>query len=468
MDISDKLMRARCRLMSKQPFYGHICIGMEWIKSEMSGPVECRTMGVRIVNGGRVQCLYYPDFVEKMTLEETYGVVQHEIEHLVRLHTLRVGSRNHQLWNIACDAVVNGKRSKPRIGYEEPTETKLPFKNDLIFIPDDWPEEGSADQFYALMLKQVDAAKKCKACGMPIFEKKGDGGGSGNSEGEGQDEKEDPKGNGKGKGKKESKEGDSEDQNGQGGSGGQQKKKCSCCGQKKGEYQIPGITGRVIDDHSIWNDSDVSADEARQVVKELVQQAIAQSRGNVPGHLQEAIKALTVPKVRWREALRGYVGRYTGNRRKTYARANRRNPNFGLAGFSHRAAAKVNVIVDTSGSVSHEQLVQFMTEIESMCTNNQVYVLQWDHDFQGFNRYRRGDWKKWKFNGRGGTDMRMPVQWLMQNKLIANVQILLTDGYTPWNDESEITFPMVTVITSAKDQVPGPSYGKTVHINVGE
>tara|TARA_Y100000015_G_scaffold42045_1_gene48966 strand:- start:41 stop:1051 length:1011 start_codon:yes stop_codon:yes gene_type:complete len=51
--------------------------------------------------------LWSPDFVETMDQEETVGVMAHEVLHIVFKHSLRRGSRDPELWNIACDFAIN-------------------------------------------------------------------------------------------------------------------------------------------------------------------------------------------------------------------------------------------------------------------------------------------------------------------------------------------------------------------------
>ncbi len=176
---SEKLMKARCRLMTREPWYGHIAMSMVWIPSNMPWlPEQRRTMGVRIVNGGEVQCLYYPPFVESMTVKETFAVIQHEIEHIVRLHCLRVSHRDPDGWNIAADMTVNGPRNKPRIGYHESStaEVIVPLKGNIIWIPEDWPQDGTSELFYDMLeKKQKKLGPTCPNCGRPQ-PKKGKGG----------------------------------------------------------------------------------------------------------------------------------------------------------------------------------------------------------------------------------------------------------------------------------------------------
>lgn len=422
METTDKLMKARCRLMIKMPWYGHFAMRMVWKASEMEWlPEPQRTMGVRVMSTGDIECIYYPPFVDRLTVEENYAVVQHEIEHVVRLHCLRRQHRHPEAWNIAADMCINGSKDRPRIGYEDVSATDpakrliVPDKDHLVWIPKDWPQDEAAEYYYERLMN-----------GQP---KKGKG--QKGSGGKGQD---DDQGEGDGEG------------DGESGEGG------------LGQY------GRTLDDHSIWNQSDMDEDTARQLVKNACDYASSQAQGQAPGHLKSAIDSLNKPIVRWRELLRQYLGRHLGNSRKTYARRNRRQDVFGLPGKSHRAAATATVIVDTSGSISQDDLEQFFAEIESIAYRTKVMILQWDHAFQGYQPYRRGAWKTFKISGRGGTDMAAPVRWLMDNKLINDVQIMLTDGYCNYVSARDVSFPFITVITTKAGTTSKPDYGHTIHL----
>ena len=422
METTDKLMKARCRLMIKMPWYGHFAMRMVWKASDMEWlPEPQRTMGVRVMSSGDIECIYYPPFVDRLSVEENYAVVQHEIEHVVRLHCLRRQQRHPEAWNIAADMCINGTKDRPRIGYEDVSATDpakrliVPDKDHIVWIPKDWPSDESAEYYYDKLL------------GMQ------------------------PK---KGKGQKSS------------GGSGQDDDQGSGDGEGEGGSESSGLGkyGRTLDDHSIWDQSDMDEDTARQLVKNACDYASGQAQGNVPGHLKSAIDSLNKPIVRWRELLRQYMGRHLGNNRKTYARRNRRQDVFGLPGKSHRAAATATVIVDTSGSISKDDLSQFFAEIESIAYKTKVMILQWDHAFQGYEHYRRGAWKNFKISGRGGTDMAAPVRWLMDNKLINDVQIMLTDGYCNYVDAKSVAFPFVTVITQKAGSSSKPDYGHTIYL----
>ena len=421
MNTTDKLMKARCRLMIKKPWYGHFAMRMVWKPSEMEWlPEESRTMGVRVMSTGDIECIYYPPFVDRLSVEENFAVVQHEIEHVVRLHCLRREQRHPLAWNIAADMTINGPKDRPRIGYEDVSAAKpedrliIPEKDNIVWIPKDWPQDETSEFYYDKLLK---AAKKGSGKGI----KSSGGSGENDSEGSGGDN--------------------------DGGGSDESKSDLSKYGQ-------------TLDDHSVWQQSDMDEDAARQLVKNACDYASGQAAGDVPGHLKDAIGALNKPIVRWRELLRQYLGRHIGNSRMTYSRRNRRQDAFGLPGKSHRAAATATVIVDTSGSISKEYLQQFFAEIEAIAYKTKVKILQWDHAFQGYEGYRRGAWKNFKINGRGGTDMAAPVRWLKENRLVNDVQIMLTDGYCNYVDSKEVDFPFITVITEKDTAEPG--YGHVI------
>ncbi len=122
------------------------------------------------------------------------------------------------------------------------------------------------------------------------------------------------------------------------------------------------------------------------------------------------------------------------------------------------------MIVDTSGSIGSKELEQFFGEIEAISSKAKVNVLLWDHAYQGWGGYRRGDWRTFKVNGRGGTDMAKPVQWLMDNKVVADVQVMLTDGVCNYLDGSLVQFPFITVITTPEGTTVDPPYGHCVRM----
>jgi len=83
-----------------------------------SGGVD--TMGVYVQNR-RVQFYYSPEFVSKMSEDELRFVLHHELLHIILAHQIRErtagsgGERDHKLFNIAADSIINQMCTKSPI-----------------------------------------------------------------------------------------------------------------------------------------------------------------------------------------------------------------------------------------------------------------------------------------------------------------------------------------------------------------
>lgn len=371
----DLLMKARCRLLVTQPFYGSMASLLDWCENN-----DCKTMGVRMKSGGRVEAQWNAKFVEALGgVEPIMSVIQHELEHVVRLHIVRHGARDGQLSNVASDMCVNGTESNPNI----PDLPLIPLFDDegkkIGEAPPFWfPEHESDlshDSTYEEVYEWLDKKREkifieCAGCS-----------------------------------------------------------DLSSSPNKKPNKGQKVIKGTTVDDHKVWEQSEVSEDEARQAVKDMVEQAIKKA-GSAPGHLTEAIKKLQDPKVNWKYLLKQFCGRALGGKRKTFARRNRRIDLFGIPGKSNHSTVPLLIGVDVSSSVSSnlKLLEQFFSEIESMSHQFKVTLVTWDAKVQSIQKYHRGDWKKIPSLGGSGTNVVYFFTWLEEQKLLHNVIIVLTDG----------------------------------------
>lgn len=405
---SDLLMRARCKLLTLYPWYGTMASMFRWKAYEGKG---LSTIGVRVVDGGYVDCLYNPEFCDKLTVDEMMAILQHEIEHIVRLHCVRVGSRDARKWNHATDFTINGKESRPKI-------ENLPNREDLkgIYCPEEWHDNMTSEELYD-RLQKVRIRYKAPAPGTPGAK----GWPKKDKNGNPQDIVEGP-------------------------------------ADASEEIVIEG----ELDDHDVWAGSTVGEDEARQVVKDMVRQAGIKA-GNCPGHLKDAIAALEEPVVNWKYELRQFMGRAIGGRRLTWARANRRRPQFGIKGKSNHASVKLTIGVDTSGSVSQKLLEQFFSELEMISQKFKITLVQFDHGYQRHDNYHRGDWKRIPIQGRGGTSFIEFFRSIEEKQLVGKCNIVLTDGEAPWGEERPYPVLWVIMPHGRKEHVT-PPWGKYLFI----
>jgi len=78
-----------------------------------------------------------PDFIKRITDDQFTGVLAHEISHLLLLHRGRMGMRQHERWNRACDRAIN----------QALREANIELPPDCLY-PAQGQENWSAEQFY--------------------------------------------------------------------------------------------------------------------------------------------------------------------------------------------------------------------------------------------------------------------------------------------------------------------------------
>ena len=101
-EIRQGLLRFKMEMLKVEPFYGDIL---------MKVPLrESRDIPTAATNGKEIS--YNPDFFATLFEGERNYVLMHEVLHILLGHWKRKGERDPELWNIACDYVVNGLLDK--------------------------------------------------------------------------------------------------------------------------------------------------------------------------------------------------------------------------------------------------------------------------------------------------------------------------------------------------------------------
>ena len=191
-----------------------------------------------------------------------------------------------------------------------------------------------------------------------------------------------------------------------------------------------------------------SPEERRRLRKSLA----ASLAGNLPGReaglLAQEIQAATVARLPWQHLLARFVG---GLRRSDYRLYpfNKKHlwrelylPSLGVPGPEHLVVA-----IDTSGSMTAEELAQVLAELDRLraVTECTLTVLQCDTRIckvEVFTAYQKSDGAASSFrtgytiHGRGGTDLRPPFFWVAEQSRTGAVMqpdalIYMTDGYGP-------------------------------------
>jgi predicted metal-dependent peptidase len=201
-----------------------------------------------------------------------------------------------------------------------------------------------------------------------------------------------------------------------------------------------------------WNGFD-DLDEATEKLEreqlrftlENVAEEIKKSCGSVPGFVEELLKSfqLKKPKFDWKSYVRKFVGfTINYNIKRSRSKVNKRfeeNPGLKLQRKKH-----IMVAIDTSGSVSLEELKEFMNEINHIHkTGSDVTVVQADTRINSIKKFNPKE--EIKIAGRGGTSFEEVLEHFNESKDYT-VGIYFTDGEC--NTNQKIKKPFLWVLSS--------------------
>jgi predicted metal-dependent peptidase len=193
------------------------------------------------------------------------------------------------------------------------------------------------------------------------------------------------------------------------------------------------------------------------VIREESARKIRAEGADVPPALREWAGAFLDPRVDWRQELRSVVsrriGQLAGVTDYTYSRlARRRVPGFVLPGMAGPEPPRVAAIIDTSGSMSEDDLQACLSDLLGLVRavssdGPAITVMTVDHIVHDVVLVRRpADVPRLSIQGGGGTDMGVGLEALGQLAVPPAVVVVLTDGYTPWPTAAPDGLQSATVI----------------------
>lgn len=317
---------------------------------------------------------YHPDFVNDCSVNEVMGVLCHETMHVAYLHGLREGNKIHKIWNMACDYAINpilldAGLSLPQIRTET-GEWVPPLYEDKY-------RNLSAVEIYDDLMKNVTTINISFA-------------------GEGE--------------------------------------------PKPGETPMWGgvMKPQQTNSDEQPNGKPLSESQQRELESEIkikVKSAAeaAKAIGKLPGGVEGLIEAIGKPKIDWKAYIQQWVSGIKPDD-YTWSRPNRMIlANFGI--YMPRLqfnGAGVGVLsIDTSGSVSNAELIQFITEITGViegCNPDKLYIIQHDAVIQRVDVWEAGmDFSNLKIAGRGGTCIRPTFEEIEKLEEKADWMIIFSD-----------------------------------------
>lgn len=401
--VEEKFARSIISLRKIRPFYSAV---YETIKKVETDEIE--TMGVTPTT-----LVYNKNFVECRKYEEFLFIVLHEIAHIALMHNPRGDKKDPPLWNIACDLIVN-KLLADEFGLRPGmTKDKIDMPTDCLYTETLDINTETTEEVYSVLDEQAkkngyyDAVADNTNIGETMkfrFTYRGtlpgeafdkdivvtftSGGSSGSGNGTG--------------------------------------------------------TGDLINDGS---DVNQQLNDNKQVIQEaktrheMSSSGDGDGAGNQTGGLLEQVTKLLKSKIDWRKLLKKYCIQYV-SKDTSYKIPDKRMyyqdaiyP--GQYSESEDVLKDVKVCIDTSGSISPDDLAYIMGQVDSLMKTykTKAEVLCWDTEvestFELDSLGKMSDRRSYQLKGRGGTDPRCIFKYFDSPKCKVKpfVTLIFTDGY---------------------------------------
>lgn len=218
-----------------------------------------------------------------------------------------------------------------------------------------------------------------------------------------------------------------------------------------------------------------------QVAQDVINFARIKGVGALPGFLLRWAQDLLEPKIDWRKALAGAfrssLATVLGRRDYVYTRPSRRQSAMKvgsheiiLPSMRKPAPPAIAIVIDTSGSISVEEINIFLSEVDGIVKANGisqgVTVIPCDMEVGEIQKLRsRGSIASLRLHGGGGTDMGVGIAAAGLLRPTPKIIVVLTDGYTGWPEAlPKGVESMIVCLTVAESLSTSPVWAKKILI----
>lgn len=247
--------------------------------------------------------------------------------------------------------------------------------------------------------------------------------------------------------------------------------------EEHGDVQPPD-GGEGFDDHD-WESAEDMTDKEKEEVAKEIEDALRQGQilvGKMKGNVSRDIQDLLTPKVDWKEALRDFVKSTTaGKDQTTWRRLHKRYIGLDIimpSTFDEKVGP-ITVAIDTSGSIGHEELAQFLSEVKLICEEvkpEKLDILYWDTEIAGHEVYSDAELANvvdvTEAKGGGGTEPACVPEYMRKHNMTPECLIMLTDGYIgdQTRNDWSINSPIMWCIKGNQNFKNDSVTGKVVHV----
>jgi len=194
-----------------------------------------------------------------------------------------------------------------------------------------------------------------------------------------------------------------------------------------------------LDSHQWSEAKEMSEEEAQAIAKDIdsAMRAGAFMAGKQGGNVDRSFEAMLTPQVDWKEQLRDFVSSVcAGKGDSTWAKPNRRwlGQDIYLPGQIAETIPNIVVAIDTSGSISRDDITKALSELVGICDNvtpERVDLIYWDHRVASHEVYFEETYDRMVASttpkGGGGTTVECVFQYIEEFNLKPVVCIIITD-----------------------------------------
>jgi predicted metal-dependent peptidase len=409
-EIATKLAAARTRLILDKPFLGALALRLPLVAAD---PKWCLTSATD------ARSLYYnPDYIDALSLAQTQFVLAREALHCALSHFARRQHRVKSRWNIACDHSVNG----------------------LLVSDGLTPPPGTLvlDVYNGMTAEEIYPYIQDNDSDDPSNQKTQSG------------EDVDPTNSGEQKG----------DENREGGAGQSPQENSSSSGAQ--DQQPDHAQGAAQPQPLSAGEQAALATQWQQRLAGAALQA--QQAGKLGGMLARMVGDMLQPKLPWRMLLAKYMTQVAKDD-YSYARPSRREGEMIMPSL-RSSQANIVVALDSSGSVSAQELSEFLAEINTLKAQLRASITlhACDTVLAADGPWLFEAWEDFKlprdFQGGGGTDFKPVFDWVAGYDKMPDMLLYFTDA--------EGAFPVLEpgypVIWLVKGKAPVP-WGQRIQLN---
>lgn len=324
--------------------------------------------GVRF-NRTHYHIIINPIKFSEFNIKQQVAILIHESMHIIYNHVGRKEDRDHELFNVASDCAINQQITREFLG-------------DLGVFPDTLskelqikvPQDKSAEYYYDLIYESIPPCEHCS--------------GTGKIDGE----------------------------------------VCEHC-DGSGKNTIKKY---VLDNHDVWDESEGNNELRKAITKTMIKNSINSNRGNAPLNISAILDLYEDDsKVSWQNELKDIMGNRKANKTRTIMRPNRRQPSrIELKGNKKSTTFTLIAIVDVSGSMSNDMILNGLNELHHICklTGTSLKLIQVDTEVHSIETFDKNT-KLLNRSGQGGTVMEPAIDYIQENKIEHDVIVLITDSY---------------------------------------